>query len=84
MPTSLTSYLLKLHKSRAGDITISESKVFHCRRYHNSRMINYDQSEGVSVEVTGVSNKSMKSVLTLNNISMSAAGAYSCSPSMAR
>ena len=53
-------------------------------RYHNSRMINYDQGDGVSVEVTGVSNKSMKSILTLDNISMSAAGTYSCSPSMAR
>ena len=30
-------------------------------RYHNSRMINYDLGDGVSVEVSGVSNKSMRS-----------------------
>lgn len=33
-------------------------------------MINYDQGDGVQVEVSGVSNKSMKSVLTMTNIAM--------------
>ena len=36
--------------------------IYSCNyfRYHNSRMINYDQSGGISVDVTGVSNKSMR------------------------
>ena len=33
-------------------------------------MINYDQGNGVQVDVSGVSNKSMKSVLTMTNIAM--------------
>lgn len=33
-------------------------------------MINYDQGDGVQVEVSGVSNKSMKSVLTMTNIAI--------------
>ena len=62
-------------------------------------MINYDQGDGVQVEVSGVSNKSMKSVLTMTNIAMTQvspgstspthsaapqAGTYTCSPAMAR
>ena len=34
-------------------------------RYHNSRMINYDQREGINVDVTGISNKSMRLVYKL-------------------
>merc|ERR1712107_150620 len=63
------------------DVTQPPAYIFW---FHNSRMINYDQSEGVSVEVSGVSNKMMRSVLTLTNISMSSAGQYTCSPSMTR
>jgi len=63
------------------DVTQPPSFIFW---YHNKRMINYDQGDGVQVEVSGVSNKSMKSVLTMTNIAMTQAGTYTCSPSMAR
>lgn len=63
------------------DVTQPPSFIFW---YHNKRMINYDQGDGVQVEVSGVSNKSMKSVLTMTNIAITQAGTYTCSPSMAR
>ena len=45
-----------------------------CLRYHNDRMINYDSAGGVRVNVSNVSNRSLKSVLTMRRIKQSQAG----------
>ena len=47
-------------------------------------MINYDTISGVSVQVSSLSSRSLHSVLTINSVTMSHAGRYSCSPSKVR
>ena len=63
---------LTIHPPGPADalLCFNPNNIYHITRYHNKRMINYDQGDGVQVEVSGVSNKSMKSVLTMTTISM--------------
>ena len=51
-------------------------------RYHNSRMINYDDEGGVSVGVSQLHSRSLVSQLTLDSVQVNQAGNYSCSPSL--
>ena len=44
-------------------------------------MINYDSISGVSVHVSPVTSRTLRSVLTITSVTMSHAGRYSCSPS---
>ena len=44
-------------------------------------MVNYDVSSGVSVSVSPVSNKELKSVLSIRGVTHLHSGQYSCSPS---
>jgi len=63
------------------DITKQPSYIFW---YHNSRMINYDSTDGVSVAVSSLHTRSLISQLTIQWIRTSQAGNYSCSPSLVR
>jgi len=60
------------------DITQAPTFIFW---YHDARMINYDTVSGVSVLVSPVTSRTLRSVLTISSVTMSHGGRYSCSPS---
>ena len=60
------------------DITAVPTYVFW---YHNSRMINYDAMSGVEVRVAPLVSRTLRSTLTVANVTLRHSGNFSCCPS---